>query len=88
MFLCSCDRAFFYPWQAEQMFSAIQDALCDRLDQVEWMDEQTRRNAKALVRAEGRKYWGLPFPEAFGEGIEETCIFVYSYLLLQAHNLK
>lgn len=38
------------------MFSAIQEALCDRLDQVEWMDEQTRRNAKALVRAEGRKY--------------------------------
>ncbi|XP_017592000.1 PREDICTED: kell blood group glycoprotein isoform X3 [Corvus brachyrhynchos] len=34
---------------AEQMFSAIQDALYDRLDQVEWMDEQTRRNAKALV---------------------------------------
>ncbi|RLV99054.1 hypothetical protein DV515_00010133 [Chloebia gouldiae] len=34
---------------AEQMFSAIQDALCDRLDQVEWMDEQTRRNAKATV---------------------------------------
>ncbi|OWK63869.1 Kell blood group glyco [Lonchura striata] len=34
---------------AEQMFSVIQDALCDRLDQVEWMDEQTRRNAKALV---------------------------------------
>ncbi|XP_031954742.1 kell blood group glycoprotein isoform X2 [Corvus moneduloides] len=34
---------------AEQMFSAIQDALYDRLDQVEWMDEQTRQNAKALV---------------------------------------
>ncbi|XP_058720904.1 kell blood group glycoprotein isoform X5 [Poecile atricapillus] len=34
---------------AEQMFSVIQDALCDRLDQVEWMDEQTRQNAKALV---------------------------------------
>ncbi|NWS92656.1 KELL protein, partial [Toxostoma redivivum] len=34
---------------AEQMFSVIQDALCDRLDQVEWMDEQSRRNAKTLV---------------------------------------
>ncbi|KAM4788152.1 kell blood group glycoprotein isoform 2-T2 [Cyanocitta cristata] len=34
---------------AEQMFSVIQDALYDRLDQVEWMDEQTRQNAKALV---------------------------------------
>uniref|UniRef100_A0A8C0UM38 Kell metallo-endopeptidase (Kell blood group) n=1 Tax=Cyanistes caeruleus TaxID=156563 RepID=A0A8C0UM38_CYACU len=34
---------------AEQMFSVIQDALCDRLDQVEWMDEQTRQNAKASV---------------------------------------
>ncbi|NXE00702.1 KELL protein, partial [Chaetorhynchus papuensis] len=34
---------------AEQMFSAIQDALYNRLDQVEWMDEQTRQNAKALV---------------------------------------
>ncbi|XP_030123653.4 kell blood group glycoprotein isoform X3 [Taeniopygia guttata] len=34
---------------AEQMFSVIQDALCDRLDQVEWMDEHTRQNAKALV---------------------------------------
>ncbi|XP_064266036.1 kell blood group glycoprotein isoform X3 [Passer domesticus] len=34
---------------AEQMFSVIQDALCDRLDQVEWMDEKTRRKAKALV---------------------------------------
>ncbi|RMC07565.1 hypothetical protein DUI87_17039 [Hirundo rustica rustica] len=34
---------------AEQMFSVIQDTLCDRLDQVEWMDEQTRQNAKALV---------------------------------------
>ncbi|XP_032908930.1 kell blood group glycoprotein isoform X2 [Catharus ustulatus] len=34
---------------AEQMFSVIQDALCDRLDQVEWMDEQSRQNAKALV---------------------------------------
>ncbi|XP_062343372.1 kell blood group glycoprotein isoform X4 [Cinclus cinclus] len=34
---------------AEQMFSVIQDALSDRLDQVEWMDEQSRQNAKALV---------------------------------------
>uniref|UniRef100_A0A8C0USM0 Kell metallo-endopeptidase (Kell blood group) n=1 Tax=Cyanistes caeruleus TaxID=156563 RepID=A0A8C0USM0_CYACU len=34
---------------AEQMFSVIQDALCDRLDQVEWMDEQTRQNAKASL---------------------------------------
>ncbi|KAI1242151.1 hypothetical protein IHE44_0005668, partial [Lamprotornis superbus] len=34
---------------AEQMFSVIQDAVCDRLDQVEWMDEQSRRNAKTLV---------------------------------------
>ncbi|XP_056360466.1 kell blood group glycoprotein [Oenanthe melanoleuca] len=34
---------------AEQMFSVVQDTLCDRLDQVEWMDEQSRRNAKALV---------------------------------------
>lgn len=70
------------------MFSVIQDALCDRLDQVEWMDEQSRQNAKALVRAEGRNYWGLLFPEAFGEGMEETCSFMYSYLLLQAHSLK
>lgn len=70
------------------MFSAIQDALCDRLDQVEWMDEQTRRNAKALVCAEGSNYWGLPFPKAFGEGMEETCTFRYSYLILQAHSLK
>ncbi|XP_014747868.1 PREDICTED: kell blood group glycoprotein isoform X2 [Sturnus vulgaris] len=34
---------------AEQMFSVIQDAVCERLDQVEWMDEQSRRNAKTLV---------------------------------------
>ncbi|KAM7065607.1 kell blood group glycoprotein isoform 7-T18 [Acridotheres tristis] len=34
---------------AEQMFSVIQDAVCDRLDQVEWMDEQSRQNAKTLV---------------------------------------
>ncbi|KAM4905543.1 kell blood group glycoprotein isoform 5-T6 [Sylvia borin] len=34
---------------AEQMFSVIQDALSDRLDQVEWMDEETRRDAKASV---------------------------------------
>lgn len=70
------------------MFSVIQDALCDRLDQVEWMDEQTRRNAKALVRTEGRNYWGFPFPAAFGEGMDKTCTFMYFYLLLQAHSLK
>ncbi|NXS63272.1 KELL protein, partial [Brachypteracias leptosomus] len=34
---------------AEQMFSEIQDALYDRLDQLEWMDEQTRQEAKVLV---------------------------------------
>ncbi|XP_009897934.1 kell blood group glycoprotein [Dryobates pubescens] len=34
---------------AEQMFSEIQDALCSRLDQLEWMDEQTRQQAKGLV---------------------------------------
>ncbi|NWI96684.1 KELL protein, partial [Pitta sordida] len=34
---------------AEQMFSEIQDALYDRLDQLEWMDEQTRQNAKTSV---------------------------------------
>ncbi|XP_071414299.1 kell blood group glycoprotein isoform X2 [Pithys albifrons albifrons] len=34
---------------AEQMFSEIQGALYDRLDQLEWMDEQTRQNAKTLV---------------------------------------
>ncbi|XP_064011881.1 kell blood group glycoprotein isoform X2 [Pogoniulus pusillus] len=34
---------------AEQMFSEIQDALCDRLDQLEWMDEGTRQEAKVLV---------------------------------------
>ncbi|NXE98795.1 KELL protein, partial [Menura novaehollandiae] len=42
-----------FPWQtkkfAVQMFSEIRGALYDRLDQVEWMDEQTRQNAKALV---------------------------------------
>ncbi|XP_050750401.1 kell blood group glycoprotein isoform X1 [Gymnogyps californianus] len=34
---------------AEQMFSEIQDALCGQLDQLEWMDEQTRQEAKVLV---------------------------------------
>ncbi|XP_040504980.1 kell blood group glycoprotein isoform X1 [Gallus gallus] len=34
---------------AEQMFSEIQDTLCGQLDQVEWMDEQTRQEAKVLV---------------------------------------
>ncbi|XP_067998195.1 kell blood group glycoprotein isoform X2 [Melanerpes formicivorus] len=34
---------------AEQMFSEIQDALCSRLDQLEWIDEQTRQEAKGLV---------------------------------------
>ncbi|KAM6309847.1 kell blood group glycoprotein isoform 3-T5 [Podargus strigoides] len=34
---------------AEQMFSEIQDALCDQLDRVEWMDERTRQGAKARV---------------------------------------
>ncbi|KFV59734.1 Kell blood group glycoprotein, partial [Tyto alba] len=34
---------------AEQMFSEIQDALYGQLDQVEWMDEQTRQEAKVLV---------------------------------------
>ncbi|NXN16492.1 KELL protein, partial [Indicator maculatus] len=34
---------------AEQMFSEIQDALCSRLDELEWMDEQTRQEAKGLV---------------------------------------
>lgn len=66
MFFCSSDRAFFNPLQAEQMFSEIQDALYGQLDQLEWMDEQTRQEAKVLVCAEGRSYWGPPFPEAFG----------------------
>ena len=70
------------------MFSEIQDALCGQLDQLEWMDEQTRQEAKVLVRAEGRSNWGLPFTEAFGDGMEGACTFTYSYLLLQAHNLK
>ncbi|NWI51437.1 KELL protein, partial [Calyptomena viridis] len=34
---------------AEQMFSEIRDALYDQLDQLEWMDEQTRQNAKTSV---------------------------------------
>ncbi|NXL90084.1 KELL protein, partial [Alectura lathami] len=34
---------------AEQMFSEIQDVLYGRLDQLEWMDEQTRQEAKVLV---------------------------------------
>ncbi|XP_027577951.2 kell blood group glycoprotein [Pipra filicauda] len=34
---------------AEQMFSEIQDALYDRLDELEWMDEQTRQSAKISV---------------------------------------
>ncbi|XP_069719579.1 kell blood group glycoprotein isoform X2 [Phaenicophaeus curvirostris] len=34
---------------AEQMFFEIQDALYGQLDQLEWMDEQTRQEAKALV---------------------------------------
>uniref|UniRef100_A0A8C3PK51 Kell blood group glycoprotein n=1 Tax=Calidris pygmaea TaxID=425635 RepID=A0A8C3PK51_9CHAR len=34
---------------AEQMFSEIQDALYGELDQLEWMDEQTRQEAKVLV---------------------------------------
>ncbi|KAM6146861.1 kell blood group glycoprotein isoform 5-T6 [Phoenicopterus ruber ruber] len=35
--------------QAEQMFSEIQDALYGQLDLLEWMDEQTRQEAKVLV---------------------------------------
>ncbi|NXX50248.1 KELL protein, partial [Tricholaema leucomelas] len=34
---------------AEQMFSEIQDALYDRLDRLEWMDERTRQEAKVLA---------------------------------------
>ncbi|NXC41636.1 KELL protein, partial [Penelope pileata] len=34
---------------AEQMFSEIQDTLHAQLDQLEWMDEQTRQEAKVLV---------------------------------------
>ncbi|XP_040450730.1 kell blood group glycoprotein isoform X10 [Falco naumanni] len=34
---------------AEQMFSEIQNALYGQLDQLEWMDEQTRQEAKVLV---------------------------------------
>uniref|UniRef100_A0A672UJ12 Kell metallo-endopeptidase (Kell blood group) n=1 Tax=Strigops habroptila TaxID=2489341 RepID=A0A672UJ12_STRHB len=48
-------HAFFSSWQAEQMFSEIQDALYDQLDQLKWMDEQTRQKAKVLVRAEGKR---------------------------------
>ncbi|XP_071618979.1 kell blood group glycoprotein isoform X4 [Heliangelus exortis] len=35
--------------RAEQMFSEIRDALYGQLNHVEWMDEQTRQEAKALV---------------------------------------
>ncbi|XP_065598323.1 kell blood group glycoprotein isoform X3 [Cyrtonyx montezumae] len=34
---------------AEQMFYEIQNTLYGQLDQLEWMDEQTRQEAKALV---------------------------------------
>uniref|UniRef100_A0A8C3BQ19 Kell blood group glycoprotein n=1 Tax=Cairina moschata TaxID=8855 RepID=A0A8C3BQ19_CAIMO len=34
---------------AEEMFSEIQDALYSQLDQLEWMDEQTRQQAKVLM---------------------------------------
>ncbi|XP_043369353.1 kell blood group glycoprotein isoform X2 [Dermochelys coriacea] len=34
---------------AEKMFSLVRDALHSRLDQVEWMDEQTRQEAKDKV---------------------------------------
>ncbi|XP_010209851.1 PREDICTED: kell blood group glycoprotein [Tinamus guttatus] len=34
---------------AEQMFSEIRDALYSRLNQVEWMDEKTRVEAKVLI---------------------------------------
>ncbi|XP_074927219.1 kell blood group glycoprotein isoform X8 [Chelonoidis abingdonii] len=34
---------------AEKMFSVVRDALNSRLDQVEWMDEQTRQEAKDKV---------------------------------------
>ncbi|NXD82155.1 KELL protein, partial [Halcyon senegalensis] len=34
---------------AEQIFSEIQEALYDQLDQSEWMDEQTQQEAKILV---------------------------------------
>lgn len=67
------------------MFSEIQDALYSQLDQLEWMDEQTRQQAKVLVRAEGRSYWGQPFPIVSGEKWKGP---TYFYLFLQAHNLK
>lgn len=56
MFFRSSDCAFYSPWQAEEMFSEIQDALYSQLDRLEWMDEQTRQQAKVLVRVEGRSY--------------------------------
>ncbi|OXB71813.1 UNVERIFIED_CONTAM: hypothetical protein H355_002782 [Colinus virginianus] len=34
---------------AEQMFNEIQNTLYGQLDQLEWMDEKTRQEAKALV---------------------------------------
>ncbi|XP_008936452.1 PREDICTED: kell blood group glycoprotein [Merops nubicus] len=34
---------------AERMFSEIQDTLCERLARLEWMDQQTQQQAKALV---------------------------------------
>lgn len=77
---------FFSLLQAEQMFSEIQGALYGRLDELEWIDEEVRRKAKVLVRAEGRSYRGLLLPDAFGEGMEGTCTFTYSYLLLLAQS--
>ncbi|XP_009996610.1 PREDICTED: kell blood group glycoprotein [Chaetura pelagica] len=35
--------------RADQMFSEIRDALYGQLNQLEWMDEQTRQGAKVLV---------------------------------------
>lgn len=88
MSFCTSDCAFFPLLQAEQMFSEIQDALHGQLDELEWIDDEVRQQAKALVRAEGRSHWGLLLPEAFGEGTEGAYAFTYSYLLLQAHSLK
>lgn len=70
------------PWQAEKMFSLVRDALHSRLDQVEWMDEQTRQEAKDKACVEDTGHCGLYVPEAPGEWMGVcTC----TYFDMHAH---
>ncbi|TFJ99237.1 Kell blood group, metallo-endopeptidase [Platysternon megacephalum] len=89
LLFCSPECISLSPWQAEKMFSVVQDALNSRLDQVEWMDEQTRQEAKDKACVEDTGHWVLtsqkPLEKGWVSAPAHTLTCVLMHMILHGH---